>query len=278
MTTTTTAPTSPASPTSPSAPAAAPPYRLTPRRVLRSEWHKLWTLRSTWITLLSSSLMILGIGLTMGITYEAGGDDADMDVVVIVLIGMQLSQIAVAVLGILCTAGEYANGMVRASMTAVPRRLPVLWAKAAAYTAATFLTTLGTVFATFLGAQVFLGDTEQAASLGDPGILRALVGSAAAMALLGLTALALGALLRSVPGAIGAFIGGVLLLPEVVSALPFDAVSDALRYFPTKVLQPIGSAQPVEDAVSPGVGLLALTLWALALLGLASLRLKRRDV
>lgn len=275
MTTTTTTAAAPApTPT----PTPTLPYRLTTRRVLRSEWHKLWTLRSTWITLLSSSLMILGIGLTMGITYEAGGDDADMDVVVITLIGMQLSQIAVAVLGILSTAGEYATGMVRASMTAVPRRLPVLWAKAAVYTAATFLTTLVTVFVTFLGAQVFLGDTEQAASLGDPGILRALVGSAAAMALLGLTALAIGALLRSVPGAIGAFIGVVLILPEAVSALPFDAVADVLRYFPTKVLQPIGSAQPVEDAVSPGVGLLALTLWALSLLGLAALRLKRRDV
>ncbi|MER5888315.1 ABC transporter permease [Streptomyces sp. NPDC001941] len=257
---------------------ALPARRLTTARVLRSEWHKLWTLRSSWITLLTASVLTLGIGLFMGGTYESDGSDSDVDVVVIVLIGMQFSQVALAVLGILCTAGEYANGMVRASLTAVPRRLPVLWSKAAVFGSVVLVLTTATHLVTFLGAQAFLHDTDQAASLGDPGVLRAVLGSAAGLTLLGLTALGLGALLRSVPGAIGAFVVAVLALPEVIGLLPYEAVRDAVAYFPAQCLRALGSAHPVPDAASPATALLALALWAAGTLALAGTLLKRRDV
>ncbi len=255
-----------------------PTYQVTPGRVLRSEWHKLWTLRSTWITLLTASALMLGIGLLMGATYTTGGGDGDIDTVVLVLIGIQFAQIALAVLGILVTAGEYSTGMIRASLTAVPRRLPVLWSKAAVFGAVIFTLTLITAFATFLAAQPLLSGTDQAASLGDPGVVRALAGSAAALTLLGLTALGLGALLRSVPGAIGAFVGGVMILPEVLAMLPYDIVSDAAKYFPSKSVEALTSAQAVPGGASPGAALLAMALWAAASLTAAGLLLKRRDV
>ncbi|MFD5750959.1 ABC transporter permease [Streptomyces sp. NPDC127033] len=273
---------------SPAAPATATPanprypnassYRVTPAHVLRSEWHKLWSLRSTWITLLSASALILGIGLLMGATYESGGGDADMDTVVLVLIGVQFAQIAFAVLGILVTAGEYTTGMIRASMTAVPRRLPVLWAKAAVFGAVVFAVSLATAFATFLPAALLLSDTDQAASLGDPGVLRALLGCATALTLLGLIALGLGSALRSVPGAVGTFLGGVMVLPEVLGMLPYDIVQDVKKYVPTKATEALTSAQPVVAGASPGGALLALALTAAATLVLASALLKRRDV
>jgi ABC-type transport system involved in multi-copper enzyme maturation permease subunit len=253
-------------------------YALTPRRVLRSEWHKLWTLRSTWITLLTAGVLTLGIGLLMGATYETGGGDGDVDVVVLTLIGVQFAQIAFAVLGILVTAGEYSTGMIRASMTTVPRRLPVLWSKAAVFGAVTLAITLLTAFVTFPAAQLFFAGTDQEASLGDPGVVRALVGSSAGLTLLGLIALGLGALVRSVPGAIGAFIGGVMILPEVMGMLPYDIVADAVEYFPAKALESLMSAEPVPGAASPGGALLALALWAAATLALAGATLKRRDV
>ncbi|MEV4335352.1 ABC transporter permease [Streptomyces sp. NPDC049597] len=253
-------------------------YRLTTPGVLRSEWHKLWTVRSTWAALLSASLLTLGVGLVMGATYETGGGDGDVDTVVLTLIGIQFAQVAFGVLGILVTAGEHANGMIRATMTTVPRRLPVLWSKAAVFTVAAFAVSLVTALVTFPAAQVFFAGTDQEASFGDPGVLRALVGSSAAVTLLGLIALGLGALCRSVPGANGAFIGGVMILPEVIGMLPYDIVHDALQYFPDKTAVVLMSADPVPGAPSPGAALLAMVLWAAATLAAAALLLRRRDV
>lgn len=253
-------------------------YRLSTTGLLRSEWHKLWTVRSTWITLLVAVAFTLGIGITMGATYEDGGGDSDMDVLTLTLVGFQFAQVAIAVLGVLVTAGEYANGMVRASMTAVPRRTPVLWSKAAVYGAATFAITLATTLVTFLTAQIFFSGTDQEAALGDAGILRGILGSAAGLTLLGVIALGLGALVRSVPGAIGAFIGLLLILPEVLMMLPFDAMDDVVDYFPAQAFASLNTAQPLADAASPGAALLSLVLWSAVSLALAALLLKRRDV
>ncbi|WP_381796663.1 hypothetical protein [Streptomyces niveus] len=102
---------------------------VTPGRVLRSEWHKFWTLRSTWVTLSATSLLVLGTGLVMAVGHEpdGGGSGSVGDPVVLTLIGIQFGQIILTVLGVLFSAGEYSTGMIRASLTAVPERLPVLW-------------------------------------------------------------------------------------------------------------------------------------------------------
>ncbi|MEU9855866.1 ABC transporter permease [Streptomyces sp. NPDC047974] len=254
------------------------PYGITPARVLRSEWHKLWTLRSTWSTIVPAVVLVLGVGVLMGSTYTSDGGDSDVDTVVLTLFGSQLGGVCLAVLGILVTAGEYSTGLARATFTAVPGRLPVLWAKAAVLGATVFALCLTTNLTTFLTAQVFLDDTDQAAALGDDGVLGALAGNAAGLTLLSLLALGLGAALRSVPGALGAFIGGVLVLPEVIGMLPYDAVDTALRYFPTQAAGVLGSATPLPDAPSAGAALLALVLWTAAALALPALLLRRRDV
>ncbi|MER7515291.1 ABC transporter permease [Streptomyces sp. NPDC126499] len=251
---------------------------LTPTRVLRSEWHKLWTVRSTWITLVTAVALVLGIGILMGATYTSDGGDSDVDTVVLTLYGSQLSGIALAVLGILLTAGEYATGLIRATLTAVPHRTPVLWAKAAVYTGVVFTGSLLTALLTFSVAQIFLGDTDQAASLTDDGVLAAIAGNAAGVTLLGLIALGLGAALRSVPGALGAFIGGVMVLPEILGMLPYEVVDTAVRYFPTQAAGALGSATPLPGAASPGAALLALLLWAGAALAVPAVLLTRRDV
>ncbi|MGC4951321.1 ABC transporter permease [Streptomyces sp. DT224] len=251
-------------------------YRVTPARVLRSEWHKLHTLRSSWTTLGLAVVFVLGVGILMGTTYTSDGGDSDMDTVILVLYGSLLASLCTVVLGILVTAGEYSTGMIRASLTAVPRRLPVLWAKAAVFTVTVFTVMFATSLVTFVIAQLFLHDTDQAASLTDPGVLRAVAGNAAGTTFLGLIALGLGALLRSVPGAIGAFIGGVMILPEVLTTLPYDAVETAVRYFPTQAAGVLGSATPLPDAASPGPALLALVLWASATLVSAAVLLRRR--
>ncbi|MEW2525617.1 ABC transporter permease [Streptomyces sp. NPDC047071] len=254
----------------------APSYRVTPARVLRSEWHKLWTLRTTWITVLAAGALVLAVGITMGSTYD--GDDSDVDTIVFTLFGTQLSQICLAVLGILVTAGEYSTGMIRASLTAVPRRRPVLWSKAAVFTAVAFALSFVTNVITFLTAQIWLADTDKKLALTDSGVLGALAGNAAGVTLLSLIALGLGALLRSVPGGIGAFVGSVLVLPEIVGTLPFDGVDDVVRFFPAQAASSLGSLTRVDDTIAPGPALCTLVLWALAALTAASYLLKRRDV
>lgn len=219
-------------------------YALTPTRVLRSEWHKLWSLRSTRITLATASALVIGVGLLMGGAYTSGGGDSDIDPVILVLYGSMLSQICLAVLGILVTAGEYATGMIRATLTAVPARLPVLWAKAAVFAATAFTVSLTTALVTFSAAQLLLADTDQATSLTDDGVLTAIVGNSAGLILVALIALGLGALLRSVPGALGAFIGGVVIVPEI------SAPSRTRRWAPPSATsrrrRPAPSARPLR--------------------------------
>ncbi|WP_435283156.1 ABC transporter permease [Streptomyces koelreuteriae] len=253
------------------------PHRVTPARVLRSEWHKLWTLRSTWVTLAVTSALTAAMGAGLGAAYDGGGE-GEMDTVLFVLLGTQFAQINLGVLGILATAGEYSTGQIRATMTAVPRRLPVLWSKAAVLAAIAFPLTLATNLLTFPLAQSFLSGTDQSAALGDPGVLRALTGNAAGLTLLAVLALAIGALLRSVPMAIGAFIGLVMILPEILAMLPYDFVDDAVRHFPGKALEALTTAQPLPGATSPSTALLAMFLWTTATLALAATVLRHRDV
>ncbi|MFJ4538988.1 ABC transporter permease [Streptomyces tibetensis] len=253
------------------------PHRLTPARVLRSEWHKFWTLRSTWITLVVTSALTAAMGAGLGAAYDGTGEGG-MDTVLFVLLGTQFAQINLGVLGILATAGEYSTGQIRATMTAVPRRLPVLWSKATVLAAVAFPLTLATNLLTFPLAQSFLSGTDQAASFGDPGVLRALVGNAAGLTLLAVLALGIGALVRSVPMAVGVFIGLVMILPEVLAVLPYAFVDDAVRSFPGKALEALTTAQSMPGTASPGTAFLAMVLWTAAVLMLASAALRRRDV
>ncbi|MGA5472939.1 hypothetical protein ACPCUK_29710 [Streptomyces arboris] len=161
--------------------------------------------------------------------------------------------------------------------TTTPTRLPVLWAKAAVFTATVLTVMSATALTTFIAAQLFLHDTDQTASLTDPGVLRAPAGNAVGITLLSLIALGLGSLLRSVPGAIGAFIGGVMILPEVLGMLPYETVERALVYFPTQAAGALGSATPIPGTAAPGPALLALCLWATATLAAAALALRYRD-
>ncbi|MGY0492777.1 ABC transporter permease [Streptomyces sp. WG-D5] len=252
-------------------------YAVTPARVLRSEWHKFWTVRSTWITLLSSAALIIGLGLLVAANYESGNREF-VDPIQLGLSGTQLAQISLPVLGVLFIAGEYTTGMIRASLTAVPGRAPVLWSKAAVLAAIVFPLTLATCLITHPLAQVFLSDTDQKAALTDPGVLAAIAGTSAGITALSVFALGLGAVLRSVAGGISAFVGGVMIMPEVVSMIPIDALDRAIEYFPVQAAGNVSALDAVPGAPSPMASLVALVLWAIASVAVAAFFLQRRDV
>ncbi|MEW1600330.1 ABC transporter permease subunit [Streptomyces sp. NPDC093808] len=253
------------------------PYRVAPARVLRSEWHKLTTLRSTWITLPFSAVPIVGVGLIVSAHYETGSRQF-VDPVELGPAGTQIAMISLPVLGVLFTAGEYTTGTIRATLAAVPRRVPVLWAKAGILVAVVLPLTLITCLIGHPLAQTLLTGTDQETSLTDPGVLAAVTGTAAGITALTALAMALGALLRSVAGGIGAFVGGVMVLPEVIGMIPVGAVDRAAEYFPAQAAGNVSALDTVAGAPAPGLSLLALGLWAFGTVVAAGVLLQRRDV
>ena len=191
-----------------------PDYRVSGWRVLRSEWAKLWSLRSTWITLTLGLMFLLVFGLIISLQFNAGNLDSDFDTSTAVdlsLFGIPFAQLALGVLGVLVMAGEYSTGMIRSTLAAVPRRLPVLWSKAGLYgLLAMVVGTVGALVAFLVGSQIVSG-TSAAQSLTDSGVLRCLLGAGLYLGLIGVTCIALGS--RADPAPAQLLAGQRRLLP-----------------------------------------------------------------
>jgi ABC-2 type transport system permease protein len=274
--------------TAPSPPATRtrPPYRVTGPRVLRSEWAKFWSLRSTWITLGISLLLLVAIGLVAASRYSpqlaseqgkhhlipVGGN-----AVAIALAGITLAQLATGVLGVLFTAGEYSTGMIRSTLTAVPRRLPVLWSKIAVLGVTALVLGTAGAFAAFIGGEHYLAGQRIAVSLSSSGVLRSLLGAAAFLALVAVIGMALGALLRSVAGGIAALIGGLMLLPVLTNLLPSNWADNVSPYLRGNAGDAMFALTRDSSTLSPGAGLAVFAGWAALLVGPAAWRLARTD-
>src|SRR6201987_3170881 len=172
-------------------PASQLPQRVTQARVLRSEWTKLRTQPSVFWALLATMIMIAGFGILYSLVRETrpphgAAAIASFDPAAASLSGVQLAQIAVGVLGVLLVTSEYATGLIRTTLAAVPRRLPVLWGKAVLLAAAVVAASVPAAVAVFLAGQSILGRQHLSVSFGDPGVARAVIGSALYLAVAGL--------------------------------------------------------------------------------------------
>jgi hypothetical protein len=200
------------------------PQRVTQARVLRSEWTKLRTQPSTFWALLATMILITGFASCTAWCGRPGRRTARRrsrpSTRSVSLSGVQLAQIAAGVLGVLLITSEYATGLIRTTLAAVPRRLPALWGKAAVLAAAVVTVSVPAALAVFLAGQAILGRQHLSVSLGDPGVARAVIGSALYLAVAGLLGLALGALLRSTAGGIAALFGLLFAVPILVGFLP----------------------------------------------------------
>jgi hypothetical protein len=262
-------------------------YKVTGLGVLRSEWAKFWSLRSSWITLGVALFLLILFGAIASYTYSPDavatggppgpGSGGDGDAVSLALTGVSFAQLAVGVLGVLLSAGEYSTGMIRSTLAAVPRRLPVLWSKAVVIgPPVLILTTLGSILAFQLGTPGLDGE-RIALALDDDGVLRSLAGAGVYLGLVAVFGVALGMLLRSSAGAIAALVGILLVLPGLASLLP-DSWYDTLSpYFPSNAGSAVYALHESSDALSPGAGLAVFAGWvALALAG-AAYRLVKTD-
>lgn len=261
---------------------AAPGYKITGPRVLHSEWAKLWSLRSSWITLGLAVVLTVLFGIISAASWSPSGTADRLgdgnDAVQLALGGIELVSLTIGVLGVLLSAGEYATGMIRSTMAAVPKRLPVLWSKAGLYAGIALVTGFAAVLVSFLGGASILSGQSISLSLSDSGVLRSLLGAAAYLSLVGVIGVALGALLRSVAGAIASLVGVLMLLPTLVGLLP-SGFSDAVTpYLPNDAGQSMYALTQGSSSLSPGAGLAVFAGWTAVLLGLAAHRLKRTDV
>ncbi|WP_433202336.1 ABC transporter permease [Dactylosporangium sp. CS-047395] len=264
---------------------ADPAYKVTGARVMRSEWYKQWSLRSTWITLGLALLFLLAFGTIAALQLRSstgGGEQPGPDLAgataySVALFGTTFATIALGVLGVLTTAGEYTTGMIRSTLAAVPRRLPVLWSKAAVYGVIAFVAgTLG-AFGAFLISSTVLSGTDKAMSLTADGVLTGLLGAGAYLALAAVIGVAVGALLRSTAGGISAFVGLFLLVPGLMSLLPSSWRADLTPYLPSNAGESIFALHHVSGTLTAGAGLLVLLGWTVLALAGAAIRLLRTD-
>ncbi|CAM5406299.1 hypothetical protein [Streptomyces canus] len=267
-------------------PARTTEYKVTGVRVLRSEWAKFWSLRSSWITLGVAVFLLVLFGTIASYTYSPDvtapgpggpGSGGDSTAVSLALTGVTFASLAIGVLGVLLSAGEYSTGMIRSTLTAVPRRLPVLWSKAAVIgPVALVLSTVGALAAFLLGTPGLDGE-KIALSLSDDGVLRSLAGAGVYLGLVAVFGVALGVLIRSSAGAIAALVGILLILPGLATLLP-DSLYDSINpYFPGNAGSAVYALHQSSDALSPGAGLAVFAGWVALTLAGAAFRLVKSD-
>jgi ABC-2 type transport system permease protein len=258
--------------------------RVTQPRVLLSEWTKFRSLRSTVWTLLTAVVLSIGIGALFSAvsasqyrTFSAA-DKASFNPVSTSLDGMLFAQLAIGVLGVLLISGEYSTGMIRSSLTAVPRRLPVLWAKLGVFAGVVFSVILVSSFVSFFLGQALLNSHHLGVSISAPDALRDVIGAALYATVAGMIGMALGGLLRNTAAGISTFVAVFFVIPPLTDLLPASWSSHFVQYLPSNAGEVLfGGGRGLAHPLAPWTGFGLLCAYAAVMIGLAAWRLRRAD-
>ncbi|WP_077796703.1 ABC transporter permease [Streptomyces sp. JHA26] len=251
-------------------------------QVVRSEWTKIRSVASTVWTL--SLAVVVTVALGMLISALAKNEFGDMsererlffDPTFISFAGMSLGQLAMIVFGVLVVANEYSSGMIRTSLAAVPQRGTFLFSKIVVATGLALVVSMVTSFVTFFLGQVMLGDLK--ASIGDPGVLRAVIGGGLYMTLIAVFSMGVAAMLRSPMLSLGILMPFFFLISNILGNV--DVTKKVGQFLPdqagSKIMQVV---TPIDDDTpyGPWGGLGIMVLWVVAALVGGYLVLKRRD-
>lgn len=270
-------------------------------RVVTAEWVKLVSLRSNVITLIASWLVVVGFAMLAAGVVTGGIGPQDLpepsaedraaftiDPTSLSMAGTQLAMLLLGSVGVLAMSGEHSSGMIRTTMAAVPRRLPVLWAKAIVLLVTAGVLMTVSVFAAFAVTQAILDGSAPTASLADDGVLRALLGNVGYLVGITLIGLALGTLLRSSAAGITTLFAALLVVPSLLDLILPDAWYEAVYPFlPSSAGQSFTSVDPGDtlrsmfttaELLPVGQGAAVFCGWVVACLMAATLVLRRRDV
>ncbi|MFC7264185.1 ABC transporter permease [Streptomyces lutosisoli] len=251
-------------------------------QVLKSEWTKIRSVSSTVWTLSLAAVVTIALGILISLLSRnewdklSAGDKLSFDPTFISFAGMSLGQLAMIVFGVLVVGNEYSTGMIRTSLAAVPQRGTFLFSKIAVAAGLALVVGMITSFIAFSLGQAMLGTHK--ASIGDPGVLRAVIGGGLYMTLIAVFSMGVAAMLRSPMLSLGILMPFFFLISNILGAV--SATKKIGRYLPDqagskimRVVTPINDDTPY----GPWGGLAIMVLWvALALLGGYAL-LKRRD-
>lgn len=248
--------------------------------VLRSEWCKLRTVRSTlWILTFAvvSNIVVAALAGIFLPSHFSTQDKASLDSIRVSLAGLHLSQIAFGVLGVLVITSEYSTGMIRATVAAVPRRRTLLTAKTAVFAVTAFVVGTLSCIAAYFVFQASLSSDTLKTSIGDPGVLRAVIGGGVYLTVLGLIGLGLGSVLRSSAGAI-ATLFGLLFIPTILAGiLPQSWQNRIGPYLPMNAGDSIYSLHHQAGSLTAWAGFGVFCLYAAAALGTGLLLITSRD-
>jgi ABC-type transport system involved in multi-copper enzyme maturation permease subunit len=280
------------------------------RGVMASEFTKLRSVRSTYWTIAALIVVSVGIAAIAGAAASSDlhsnpGDKAAFDATQASLIGFfEFGQLIVAVLGALTITAEYSTGMIRTSLTAMPRRGTLYAGKLIVFTALTLVISVVTSFIAFFVGQALLSGSGVGASLfhtttvpafaqvtnntatftgslsitsGD--VLTAVIGSALFVTAVALIAFGIGAIIRHTAGSITSVVGLMFVVPIIIQVLPSNWRWDIMRFFPDaagRVLSvTVGQQQPHLWSAWPQFGV--TVVYAAVLVAVGAYLFRKRD-
>ena len=255
--------------------------------LLSAEWTKIRSVRSTIWSLLAFVVVAIGfsalIMIVISNTWNSPGDHPNHvtlvtdPTAVLFGAGFGLGQLAICVLGVIVMSSEYSTGAIRASLLAVPKRIPMLAAKSIVFALLDLVVSAITVFAVFFITTAIIHDRVPI-TLSQPGVARACIGGILYLTVLGLFSLAIGGLIRHTAGAIATVIALVLVVPPLISLIPGTIANHIHGYLPNVAGQLVAqSSQQPADVLSPWQGFGVFALWTVLLLGACGWLLTHRD-
>lgn len=256
---------------------------------VRSEWVKFRTVRSTLYALATTIALCVGFGAIVSFaqrqhwTQETGVEHLAFDATATSLSGFFFAEIAIGVIGVLIVSSEYSSGLIRATLSATPRRLWVLVAKAVVLFAVSIVVGELCSFVSFFVGQSIMRGVTPTATLSTPGALRAVVLAGVALALLAQFALGIGTMLRHTAGAITVYVSVLLVLLLIAFALPSSWSHHVYRWLPQVLAEEMQSTNTTSattqfgNVFSPIVSMVVLACYAMASLVGGAVSLVRRD-
>ncbi|MEU4795855.1 ABC transporter permease [Streptomyces sp. NPDC023327] len=251
-------------------------------QVLKSEWTKIRSVSSTVWTLGLAAVVTIALGMLISILSKNDYDSLDakerlsFDPTFISFAGMSLGQLAMIVFGVLVVSNEYSTGMIRTSLAAVPQRGTFLFGKVLVATLLALVVGLATSFVTFFVGQAMLGPYK--AQIGDPGVLRAVIGGGLYMTLIAMFSMGVAAMLRSPMLSLGILMPFFFIISNILGNV--SATKKIGRFLPDQAGSKIMQVRtPFDDDTpyGPWGGLVIMVAWVVAALLGGYAALKKRD-
>jgi ABC-2 type transport system permease protein len=251
--------------------------------IVRSEWIKFRTVRSTVIGVAVTLFLTIGLGALVTILTRVHWSmvsvlqRATFDPVSTSLVGILFAQFAVGVIGSLFVTSEFSTGSIRTTLTAVPKRYELALGKLLVLVVSMFVVGEVASFATFSMGQAIFSGVVPTASLSSSSVLRAVFFAGLYLTLLSILAFSLGLLLRQSAACISVFVSVLLIIPIIALFLPTSWQNDMQRFLPSEMGHAMISTAAVPNDFSATTSLAVLVLYVAVLFGVGVTVFSRRD-